>query len=273
MEILKAHDAALNSVDFDQLTPSHFSAFHGRKDTLAWFELQTDVVINEVHLKILRDALVATRDPNFMKLQTEIAKSLRYHGTHLKDHLETQAWLLGECNSCHRHGATKKCSKCKDVYYCSQECQASDWKRGGHKQLCGQPPPKPAFKDSDFPCFYLKLDNETQTYLTVSSRYAITEYIPSAQDLLDLGIIKVEVDTSDGEKFIPDVVIYDEQHSKEDKAVAYIHRECIRHLCGEEGVLALEKFKRLGTSAWFLTGGPRGPTERKPLLHVTKQLL
>jgi len=33
-------------------------------------------------------------------------------------------------------GAFAKCSKCKAVFYCSRECQKSDWKRYGHKAAC-----------------------------------------------------------------------------------------------------------------------------------------
>lgn len=29
-----------------------------------------------------------------------------------------------------------KCSRCKNVYYCSKECQVDDWKIGGHRELC-----------------------------------------------------------------------------------------------------------------------------------------
>ncbi len=35
----------------------------------------------------------------------------------------------------------KSCSRCKSAWYCSRQCQESDWKRGGHKLLCGQVTP------------------------------------------------------------------------------------------------------------------------------------
>eukprot|EP01084_Bolivina_argentea_P097058 174477_1 len=43
-----------------------------------------------------------------------------------------------KCNnaSCNKGGSTKICSGCRNVRYCSKECQAIDWKR--HKQLCNQ---------------------------------------------------------------------------------------------------------------------------------------
>ena len=32
----------------------------------------------------------------------------------------------------------KKCSGCGEVYYCSRHCQMKDWKKGGHKKVCGK---------------------------------------------------------------------------------------------------------------------------------------
>lgn len=277
LDILKYKGATLNTPDSDKSTPSHMAAFHGKKDTLQWFETQTDVVINAVHSQIIKNALITSKDPNFNQLQTQTAKAFRHYGTTMRSHLETQTWLRGECHRCLKHGATRKCSKCKEVFYCSQDCQVVDWKQGGHKAACGKLPPPttataPSFNDVTLPCYYLKLDTNTEKYLTVSARVPIN-YLPSAIDLLTHGLVKTEVDTSDESKFISDVFIYDEQHSKTDKAVAYIHREGIRLLCGEEGVAALELHRRMGTSSWFMTGGPRGPAERQPVLHVTKNIL
>lgn len=277
LEVLKYKGSSLNSTDADKLTPSHLAAFHGKKDCLHWFEAETDVVINAVHLQIVQNALVTSADPKFDKLQTQAAKAFRHYGTTQRHHRDTLAWLLGECGRCHKHGATRKCSKCKEVFYCSQECQVADWKQGGHKNSCGKiintPESRPKFEDCTFPCYHLKLDSKTETYLTVSARDSNMKYLPSAIDLLSRGLVRVEDDTGNVDKFIQDVFIYDEQHSRQDKAVAYIHRECIRVLCGDEGVAALEKHRRLGTSAWFMTGGPRGPTERQPVVHVTKEIL
>lgn len=40
------------------------------------------------------------------------------------------------CNKCHIRGNDhKKCAGCKQVLYCSRECQKSDW-NAGHKQMC-----------------------------------------------------------------------------------------------------------------------------------------
>lgn len=38
------------------------------------------------------------------------------------------------CSSCKSTGSTKLCSKCKSVYYCSDECQKNHW--DDHKKLC-----------------------------------------------------------------------------------------------------------------------------------------
>ncbi|CAA7408154.1 unnamed protein product [Spirodela intermedia] len=42
-----------------------------------------------------------------------------------------------KCFVCDRRG-TKKCSRCKSVRYCSQECQSKHWK-GGHNRICKEP--------------------------------------------------------------------------------------------------------------------------------------
>ena len=38
------------------------------------------------------------------------------------------------CKECSKIGRLFKCSRCKDVYYCSKECQKKDWKL--HKIIC-----------------------------------------------------------------------------------------------------------------------------------------
>ncbi|KAJ7074060.1 hypothetical protein C8F01DRAFT_1099099 [Mycena amicta] len=42
---------------------------------------------------------------------------------------------MQNCNAC-KKPADMRCAKCQ-VKYCSQECQAGDWKEGGHCKECG----------------------------------------------------------------------------------------------------------------------------------------
>ncbi|EXX54183.1 hypothetical protein GLOIN_2v1587334 [Rhizophagus irregularis DAOM 181602=DAOM 197198] len=47
------------------------------------------------------------------------------------------------CNVC-QNPSTTRCSKCRQIYYCSRECQKKDWKV--HKKLCGKNEvPMPSF--------------------------------------------------------------------------------------------------------------------------------
>jgi hypothetical protein len=41
------------------------------------------------------------------------------------------------CSNCETPNATRKCSRCKKVFYCSTECQKQHWKQpAGHKEYC-----------------------------------------------------------------------------------------------------------------------------------------
>jgi hypothetical protein len=42
------------------------------------------------------------------------------------------------CNRKERVGGQPllKCGGCELARYCSKECQAKDWREGGHKQIC-----------------------------------------------------------------------------------------------------------------------------------------
>lgn len=43
----------------------------------------------------------------------------------------------GSCGTVEEPGVKLNlCARCKTVHYCSRECQAADWKTGGHKALC-----------------------------------------------------------------------------------------------------------------------------------------
>lgn len=46
---------------------------------------------------------------------------------------EKAAAALGKCRKCTKP-ADKKCGRCADVYYCSKECQVSDWR--SHRRTC-----------------------------------------------------------------------------------------------------------------------------------------
>eukprot|EP01084_Bolivina_argentea_P166278 288716_1 len=41
-----------------------------------------------------------------------------------------------KCGQCNKIGATKRCSRCKKLYYCDQECQRANWKL--HKLNCAK---------------------------------------------------------------------------------------------------------------------------------------
>ncbi|KAJ7736143.1 hypothetical protein B0H16DRAFT_123905 [Mycena metata] len=50
----------------------------------------------------------------------------------------TCPWTCGDlsCDKLDSNHDFKRCSACRSIYYCSPECQAKDWRRGGHRQTC-----------------------------------------------------------------------------------------------------------------------------------------
>lgn len=43
---------------------------------------------------------------------------------------------VGICIKCEKPGHSKRCSRCRKVFYCSKQCQQEDWSK--HKQVCKQ---------------------------------------------------------------------------------------------------------------------------------------
>ena len=43
---------------------------------------------------------------------------------------------MARCSQCETEGATKKCSSCKQAFYCSKECQKAHFRM--HKKECAQ---------------------------------------------------------------------------------------------------------------------------------------
>ncbi len=95
------------------------------------------------------------------------------------------------CKQCWLLSAEKLsvCGQCKDVYYCSRECQQTDWNEGGHKAICGA----------------IKRDKEIKAYIgalnakieTLSSR--VDELTHSNTDLLHRVYELEEAKNADGD--------------------------------------------------------------------------
>lgn len=56
---------------------------------------------------------------------------------------EEEATVLERiCERCEKTGQSfPRCSRCKEVYYCSQDCQRKDWSK--HKKECVRPEDRP----------------------------------------------------------------------------------------------------------------------------------
>ncbi|KAF7364235.1 Ankyrin repeat-containing protein [Mycena sanguinolenta] len=67
----------------------------------------------------------------FIKLADRRIQSMRQNSSELKacDNLD--------CGKIQAGTQCRRCSGCKSVYYCNQECQMVDWRRGGHRNHCG----------------------------------------------------------------------------------------------------------------------------------------
>ncbi|KAJ7134088.1 hypothetical protein C8R43DRAFT_640269 [Mycena crocata] len=51
-------------------------------------------------------------------------------------HLRCKACDNSECGAILDKSQFRRCSKCKSSYYCSHECQDSDWQHGRHRLIC-----------------------------------------------------------------------------------------------------------------------------------------
>eukprot|EP01084_Bolivina_argentea_P318317 552006_1 len=54
------------------------------------------------------------------------------------------------CEFCDKAGISNRCGGCKNVYYCNQTCQSSDWPL--HQSLC-------KFYQTDYFCTHCQIDN------------------------------------------------------------------------------------------------------------------
>ncbi len=55
------------------------------------------------------------------------------------------------CKVCGVGPCTNRCSLCKQVYYCSVDCQRTDWTKGGHRKNCTGRQKKPNKKKNSVP--------------------------------------------------------------------------------------------------------------------------
>ncbi|KAI8520313.1 hypothetical protein Bbelb_000670 [Branchiostoma belcheri] len=65
----------------------------------------------------------------------DVTKALLYKHSSHKESAKEKAGA--SCSWCHSPSPNlKRCSRCHLKFYCSKECQAKDWKEGGHKHEC-----------------------------------------------------------------------------------------------------------------------------------------
>lgn len=77
---------------------------------------------------------MASNSPELLRVMTEVQRE--------------KTLEVMECDQCGKTGASKYCSACHKVYYCSKECQKTGWK-GGHKEECGKDSPNAQYVDID----------------------------------------------------------------------------------------------------------------------------
>jgi len=157
------------------------------------------------------------------------------------------------------------------VFYCSAECQREDWRAGCHKVTCGKakkvPKATAVAVDNYFPFYDLKLD-ETNTFLVITVRGERQGTEPTGFDLIKRNLVQVEDDVHDESKFIRNVRIHYNNFKFDSACVglAHIHREAVRILCGEDGVLALEAYRGMDDYTLMISGGL---SREKSILKMT----
>ena len=85
--------------------------------------------------------------------------------------------IKGKCALCNSE-ATATCSKCKSAYYCSRNCQKSDWKI--HKKTCN-----PISKHTQTPVVESPLDAEIMENLSLDILAMIFKKLSSLKDIIN----------------------------------------------------------------------------------------
>jgi MYND finger len=83
------------------------------------------------------EAMVVFKNNKYMKEDSKISMTLvnnEKHSSSFKKRFTSVNYGCGQCGSVENNNKFKKCGKCKNVRYCSKECQIKDW--SVHKLKC-----------------------------------------------------------------------------------------------------------------------------------------
>jgi hypothetical protein len=80
----------------------------------------------------------------------------------------------GYCVVCNKNDSKARCSKCRAVYYCSEECQRTDWKN--HKEKCDDLKILKAIQKNTSNCFYILFCASDQKIEAMSKIKNISKY-------------------------------------------------------------------------------------------------